>query len=57
MGFEDYEPRFKQTNFRCDNCKTSFHIKARHNAIWERYMPPRFCPKCGVKVEGGKDGD
>lgn len=35
-------------NFKCPNCRESFHIK-RYNAHWVRFMPPRFCPMCGER--------
>ena len=37
-------------NFKCAVCGESFHIK-RYNAHWVRYMPPKFCPMCGVRVD------
>ncbi|MBQ1450066.1 MAG: hypothetical protein IIZ12_03930 [Eggerthellaceae bacterium] len=37
-------------NFKCPNCRESFHIK-RYNAHWVRYMPPNFCPMCGERVD------
>ena len=37
-------------NFKCPSCNESFHIK-RYNAHLVRYMPPRFCPMYGERVD------
>lgn len=48
-NFRNKELRY----FRCPHCEKKFYIKHNEtNSQWRRFMPPRFCPGCGHKIEG-----
>ena len=41
----------KSPNFRCEKCNVTYYIKKRDPALWVRFMPPRYCPGCGMRIE------
>lgn len=37
-------------NFKCHKCNQSLYVKRYVSGTWIRFMPPKFCPYCGVEV-------
>lgn len=44
----------KKEPWKCPKCKHRFHLKEYRGGWWYALMPPKFCPRCGEKVEEGR---